>query len=296
VQQAKLVSVGLATYNGARFLPDTLDSLLGQTFHEFELIISDNASDDDTQEICLDYADRDPRISYFRNDQNLGAPANFNRAFERSSSKYFMWASDHDLWDPKFMEEGVQALNSEPSAVLWYPQTVLIDRDHNALDLIDPRFDTRGESPASRFHRFIRTDFRIHTPIYGLIVASALRRTHLIQRVYGPDMVCLAELTRLGAFVRTPHPLFYLRLRRQSMSLAQHQRRVMRDLDPSGRAGIRRAYLLHLYRLFVISQHGAHLRDRITQGFDVISLGTGAMLRDLKRTLHLAPEPEPVLG
>ena len=72
------VSMGLPVYNGARLLPQALSCLLGQTLGDFELIICDNASTDETQQICVEHAARDHRIRYVRNERNLGANANFN--------------------------------------------------------------------------------------------------------------------------------------------------------------------------------------------------------------------------
>jgi hypothetical protein len=207
-----------------------------------------------------------------------------------------MWASDHDLWEPSFIEEGVRALEADSSAVLWYPQTVIVDQNRNAIDFVDPDYDTRGQSSQVRFHRFVWTDWRIHTPIYGLIVASALRKTHLFQQIFGPDLVCLAELARLGAFIKTPQPLLSMRRQRGSEHLQSHQRRVLKDMDPASREGIRRAYVRHLCRLFVASQQAAGPVERLSQGADVLLFGLRAAMRDLKRTLRLAPEPEPLPG
>ncbi|MEM4134638.1 MAG: glycosyltransferase, partial [Candidatus Micrarchaeia archaeon] len=77
-----LVSIGMPVYNGERFIRQALDSLLAQDYENFELIISDNASEDKTPEICLEYAARDKRIRYYRNEKNMGAAWNFKRVFD----------------------------------------------------------------------------------------------------------------------------------------------------------------------------------------------------------------------
>lgn len=112
-----LVSIGMLVYNGERFIRQTLDSLLAQDYKHFELIISDNASTDKTQEICLDYALKDQRIRYFRNKKNLGANLNFSKVFELSSGEFFMWASDHDLHDWTFISSCLGVLTNEQSVV-----------------------------------------------------------------------------------------------------------------------------------------------------------------------------------
>ena len=74
-----LVTIGVPVYNGERFLEQCLDSLLSQTYRDFVLVISDNASTDRTQEICGRYAKADPRVRYHRNPVNIGLYGNFNR-------------------------------------------------------------------------------------------------------------------------------------------------------------------------------------------------------------------------
>jgi len=93
------MSIGMPVYNGEKFICEALDSLLSQTFTEFELVISDNASTDNTQMICEDYARRDQRIRYIRQDGNMGAIANFQFVLEESKGNFFMWAAADDRWD-----------------------------------------------------------------------------------------------------------------------------------------------------------------------------------------------------
>jgi glycosyltransferase involved in cell wall biosynthesis len=98
------VSIGFPVYNGERYVRNALDSLLGQTFTDFELVISDNASTDGTGAICLEYAARDPRIRYLRQSQNCGAAANFQFVLDEARCEYFMWASADDRWDSGWLE------------------------------------------------------------------------------------------------------------------------------------------------------------------------------------------------
>ncbi|WNC86000.1 glycosyltransferase family 2 protein [Thermosynechococcus sp. QKsg1] len=87
------LSIGMPVYNGAKFIREALDSLLAQTFTDFELIISDNASTDETEAICREYAAKDKRIRYVRQAQNLGAAANFKYVLDEARGEYFMWAA-----------------------------------------------------------------------------------------------------------------------------------------------------------------------------------------------------------
>ncbi|MDX8392426.1 MAG: glycosyltransferase family 2 protein [Mariprofundaceae bacterium] len=104
------VSIGMPVYNGAAYICEALDSLLAQSFTDFELIISDNASTDDTQTICQAYEKKDARVRYVRQKKNLGAEKNFHFVLNEASSEYFMWAAADDCWMPTFVEASVALL------------------------------------------------------------------------------------------------------------------------------------------------------------------------------------------
>ena len=114
------VSIGLPVYNGEPFLSETIDAILAQTFKDFELIICDNASTDDTERICRRYAARDKRISYYRQHHNIGAAGNFNRVFNLSSGEYFKWAAHDDLIAPEYLARCVEILERDRSVVLCH--------------------------------------------------------------------------------------------------------------------------------------------------------------------------------
>lgn len=115
--KAPLVSIGMPVYNGALFIREALNSLLEQTFIDFELIISDNASIDGTQVICSEYAKKDSRIRYVRQPENQGATANFKFVLDESVGEYFMWAAADDKWLPTFVEENLNVLLNNPEII-----------------------------------------------------------------------------------------------------------------------------------------------------------------------------------
>src|SRR5215471_14033382 len=98
------VSLGLPVYNGQRYLAGAIQAILDQTFSDFELIICDNASTDETESICRDLAARDPRVRYHRNPANIGAAPNFNKTFELSTGEYFKWLAHDDLHEPTYLQ------------------------------------------------------------------------------------------------------------------------------------------------------------------------------------------------
>jgi glycosyltransferase involved in cell wall biosynthesis len=115
---APTLTIGLPVYNGERYLTESLDALLAQTYQDFELVISDNASDDGTADICRAYAERDSRIRYLRQPVNIGAGPNHNVLVPMARGKYFKWASHDDLYDPQLLELCIEALESRPEFVL----------------------------------------------------------------------------------------------------------------------------------------------------------------------------------
>jgi glycosyltransferase involved in cell wall biosynthesis len=133
------VSIGLPVYNGEKYLSLALDSLLAQDYGDFELIIADNASTDRTAEICRQYADRDRRIRFARNDRNLGAVENFNNVFRLSSGEYFMWAAHDDLWHPSYISRCLGALRQDARVVLCASAVEFIGESGNKLPEADWR-------------------------------------------------------------------------------------------------------------------------------------------------------------
>ena len=127
------ISIGLPVYNGELFLKEAIDAVLNQTFRDFELIISDNASTDRTAQICRDYAANDSRIRYYRNETNIGANPNFRRVFALSSTEYFKWVSHDDLQTLDFLEKTVAIMEQDPDIVLCYPRVRVIDEAGNTI-------------------------------------------------------------------------------------------------------------------------------------------------------------------
>jgi glycosyltransferase involved in cell wall biosynthesis len=110
---ATKVSIGLPVYNGEKYIRDALDSLINQTFTDFELIISDNASIDNTEKICREYMSIDSRISFFRQDKNIGAIANFSFVLAQAKSACFMWAAYDDVWDKEYLNKALCLLEKK---------------------------------------------------------------------------------------------------------------------------------------------------------------------------------------
>ncbi len=215
--ESPLVTIGLPVYNSEKYLEQSLNSLLAQTYSDFVLIISDNASTDGTPLICKRYADADGRVKYFRNDTNIGNPRNFNRVAALTTTRYLKWSSSDDFWEPTFLERSVDIMEHDPTIALCYPQAVLVDAEGGNPTPYDDALHLMQENPADRFIALLENIKLAHQHL-GLIRMSHLRQTHLLGVHAGSDINLLAELTLYGKFFELPHRLFFRRFHKDSGS------------------------------------------------------------------------------
>lgn len=245
------LSIGLPVFNGERYLESALDSLLGQTFRDFELIVCDNASTDRTPAIVETAARRDPRVHLVRNNVNIGAAPNWNRVFQLSAAPLFKWAAHDDLHAPTYLERCLDALRADPGIVLCHTRTRLVDeagvelaRDaatgHYRDSAGNVRFGNpaprraQADSPVRRF-RDIHVDLVRCFDIFGVIRADVLRGTALHRSYYGSDKALLVELALRGRFHEVPEPLFLKRDHAETsltLSAADKARWIDPDFQP----------------------------------------------------------------
>lgn len=205
------VSIGLPIYNGEKYLKEAIDSILAQTFIDFELIISDNASTDRTPQICQAYANKDLRIRYYRNEKNLGAAFNFNRVFQLSSGEYFKWASHDDIITPDYILKCVDVLDKNDLTILCSSKVEFIDESGKIIaDYYIKLNNLNSPKPQDRFGDIIHLHHWCFD-VFGLIKSDALRKTSLIKAYPGSDRALLAELSLLGRFYQIPEYLFFNR-------------------------------------------------------------------------------------
>ena len=239
VPRAPLVTIGLPTYNGAAYLAKSLDSLLAMDYSNFELVISDNASTDATESIARAYAQQSGHIRYIRQESNVGAAANFNCVLGAAAGPYFMWAADHDLWDPTFISRCVAGLEANPSAVLAYPQCFLIDENGVAIEEMDDQIDVGQASALARYKHLIWR-LVICNMVYGVARREAVVATGGYLDVLAPDRLVLARLAIQGPIVRVGGHLFLRRRNRPPETADEQRTRQLGDLNPS-KAGERAA-------------------------------------------------------
>ena len=207
------LSVGMPAYNGEPYIRTAIESILNQTFGDFELIISDNASTDQTEEICRDFASRDERVVYSRNEENIGAAGNYSRLVDMASADYFRWSNADDVIAPELHERCVSVLNATPDAVLAYGKTRIIDENGNDCGDYDDNLNLEDDRPSDRFKRF-HESVGLTNVIYGLMRTAAVRKTARMGDGSYPaaDTNFMGELVLYGKFVEIPEQLFYRRM------------------------------------------------------------------------------------
>jgi glycosyltransferase involved in cell wall biosynthesis len=222
------VSIGLPVHNGDNFVADAIEAFQAQTFEDFELIVSDNASTDDTESIVQDLASTDRRIRYLRSDTNIGANRNYNRTFFFAGGDFFKWAAHDDTVEPTYLDRCVEVLDSDPSVMLVHSATSYMGRDGKPLvSLARGYLDVDGfierllmdESAPELLQSaepHVRLDAVINRmtvfyDVFGVGRQEAFRKTLLLRPYYGADKVFLVEVALQGPIVRVPEVLFHRR-------------------------------------------------------------------------------------
>lgn len=211
------VSIGMPVYNCERFLHQSIGSLLGQTYEDIELVITDNASTDRTEEICREFAAKDKRVRYYRNERNLGGPGNFRRVFSLCKGELHKWSTADDYWDPTFIEKCVAVLDREPDVVACYSMTRFVDGSGKVIEDYEDHLHLQEASPGTRFIRVLEETTKCHVHL-GVIRRAAMIRTSLIGNELASDIRFLAELTLYGKFFVLPEHLFFRRFHDTSSS------------------------------------------------------------------------------
>lgn len=264
------VCIGMPVFNGEAWLAQAMNSLLSQTFRDFELIISDNGSTDRTPAICQEYLSQDSRIRYFREEINRGLVWNWNRVFELSNAKYFKWSACDDVYHPRFLERCVEALDDHPEvvwchsrtqhinaqgALLKGEQTPEISYDHRpGAGTGRPAMPSRtSDHPAERF-RAVLLGCGGCLDSYGVIRSSILRKSGGYLAYFGSEKVLMAELALWGRYYEVPEPLCFARVHEQAAGNLRTKTQQRQFVDPFGkrwqceRIGLLRGYIAAVRR------------------------------------------------
>jgi glycosyltransferase involved in cell wall biosynthesis len=249
-----VVTIGLPVYNGAKYIEQALDSILAQTYTDFELLISDNASTDATEAICRRYAETDSRIIYSRNPKNLGAAANYNRVIHLARGRYFRHAAHDDVLAPTNIERCVEVLDRFPDVVLAYPRMVMIDAAGEPTGTREHSLELEESRPSARFATYshLCDDGSMCDPVFGLFRTAPLRETNLLGAYIAADMILLAEMALRGRIVEVPEYLFFERYHAEGSVLSNptlDDRAAWFDLESRGKLINQAPYYRWLWEL-----------------------------------------------
>jgi len=197
------VSIGLPVYNGEKFIHKRIESILSQTLHNFELIISDNASTDKTSLICKEFASKDNRIRYFRQERNMGMVWNFNFVLDKAKCDYFVWAGVDDVWLPEFLEENIKVLENDKrvvgsvSKIKYFGKKFYSEPDKFLKKMKCVSYDDCPK-PASyedrvRFYLFFRSE-----NIYGVYRVKELKKSWIHRPMGGMDKAIILSILKYG--------------------------------------------------------------------------------------------------
>ncbi|NJK38917.1 MAG: glycosyltransferase family 2 protein [Oscillatoriales cyanobacterium RM2_1_1] len=229
-QNPKIV-LGLPVYNGENYLRNALDSILSQTLQNFQIIISDNASIDATGAIAREYADRDPRILYYRQPRNIGASRNFNFVFQPGDAPYFKWAAHDDVLEPDYLRSCVELLDQDQNLVMAHSASLKINAKGEKIGTYDADLKLSDNSARARFWRIIWADH--FTEIFGVMRSDVVATTKLYGSYIGSDRNLLAELLLWGDLGYVKQHLFCRRKHSASyMDSLKNNRDRLKWFDP----------------------------------------------------------------
>jgi glycosyltransferase involved in cell wall biosynthesis len=203
------LTIGLPVYNGEKYVAESIEALLGQSFTDFELIISDNASTDGTGEISRHYEKQDSRVRYFRQPQNIGLAPNHNFVAEQARGELFKWASNDDLYARDLLERCVDALDKHPDVVLAHSWTARVDAAGTVSKAFEYPLNTSSPRAPERFRSLLFVSGGDDD--YGVMRTEVLRRTAMQESYHHADRTIIAELSLYGRFYQVPDWLYFRR-------------------------------------------------------------------------------------
>jgi len=203
------LTIGLPVYNGEKYLGESLEALLGQSYEDFELIIADNASTDGTGDICRRYEKQDSRIRYVRQPRNVGCAPNHNFVVGQAGGELFKWASHDDLYARNMLAGCVDALDEYPHVVLANSWTAMIDHSGNVIKAVEYGPATGSLRTPERFRSMMFDGW--FDDIGGVIRTEVLRRTSLLGSYHLADRALTTEIGLHGPFYQVPDWLYFRR-------------------------------------------------------------------------------------
>jgi glycosyltransferase involved in cell wall biosynthesis len=248
MRSAPRLSIGLPVYNGDKYLSESLDSLLGQSYEEFELIISDNASTDGTEEICRHYARQDVRVRYLRQHRNIGCAPNHNFVFHEARGELYKSASHDDLYASDLIERCILALDENPGVVLAHSWSAVIEGSGVVTELVEYPVATDSARAPDRLRSMLFDGWGDDEG--GVVRSEVLRRSAPHQSYHFADRTFTIGLALHGPFHMVPDWLYFRRQHGDQGGRHSSVRARCSNLDPR-RADRLRHPVLRLYAEYV---------------------------------------------
>lgn len=232
INEKSKISIGLPVYNGDKFIRNALDSILSQTFGDFELIISDNASTDSTSVICQEYMKKDPRIRYIRQENNMGGLWNLNFVLQEASYEYFMWAAVDDYWLSTFIEKNIMVLESDKTIVGSISDVELYGE---FTDTSKPNINEPSNKNVMKYQYVYPTTGSIEkrvkiclkkfqaSVIYGIYRTEILKKSFKVGNFWANDLAMVLNTLKYGNLNIIDEILMYRFVPKQSTSCIQYQ-------------------------------------------------------------------------
>lgn len=257
VQSNPKLTLAMPVYNGTNYIRDALDSILAQTFTDFELIVCDNASEDETCAVVEEYAARDDRIRLIRNPRNLGASANYNLGYEHGRGEYLKWCAHDDTLSPNNLEACIEVLDARPGVALAFASTRGITGSGRITRPTGEETPSLEDSdPAVRFRQAIELSGTCF-PIFGVFRRANLDRSTLHRPYYGSDRGVIAEHAIMGKFVRVEDAIFYNREHEQrSINIDDKVQRSLWQTGKKSRGAAAEHLNLTKHLFEIASRHG----------------------------------------
>lgn len=201
-----LVSIGMPVRNGERVIAEAVQTVLSQDHENLEVVISDNASGDGTEEICRALAGSDPRVRYHRQPRNIGLLGNFRHTIQLARGTYFKWVGDDNRLEPSYLSRCLEVFAEDDRLLLVTTRQLLVDS--GAQNGSYPR-RLASDSPVERFEEMLNlltAGQLLLDPIYGVMcrdTAVAIPRRNMLRE----DEIFAAKLALAGPWGHVPQVL-----------------------------------------------------------------------------------------
>jgi len=217
-----LLTLGMLVYNEEKHVDEAIKSILNQTYQNFILIISDNASTDQTAEICRRYANQDKRIVFVRQEKNRGGSFNALYLLNKTTTPFFMYCGGHDKWHPQFIEKLLPIIQENKDLVLIYPRTRQVKSDGSLGSIYQDDYTTTEMHDSSQRYLFLLKNLHFSNMFYGIWRTEILKNCDF-KHIWGADVNIILQAALFGKFKQYHSVLLFERIvDRERRTYCQH--------------------------------------------------------------------------